>query len=398
MITMVQKYGGSSLADLERIRLVARHIAESKNRSDRLVVVVSAMGQQTDLLLEQAHSLSDRPSQRELDVLLSAGERISMSLLSIALNDLGCQTVSFTGSQSGIITDQKHGNARIKEILGDRILDALNKGYIAIVAGFQGMNLDTKDITTLGRGGSDLTAIAIADRIKAKSCELYKDVDAIYTADPKIVSLAQPVNSITWDTLSELAWHGAGVVHARAVHLSQKTQIPLEIRSSFKLHKRGTIVRKGIAMEAAKLVALTHMKSMTWVKLSGSASPFLGLISNKLWASGVSSIVSCQRFNGQSYDCDLFIPSAQTTHLVEDPLLKESQISVEKVNTKLASISLIGTGFWQEPEILSKAIETINCPIYWTESKNQSITFVIEEQKLKENLQGLHQAFFPSNS
>ncbi|MDQ3233436.1 MAG: aspartate kinase, partial [Pseudobdellovibrionaceae bacterium] len=270
MSLFIQKYGGTSVGNLERIRSVAEHIAATYRQGHRLVVVVSAMGQQTDELLDMALALSPEPPQREVDMLLSVGERISMSLLAIALNNLKIATISLTGSQSGILTDDTHGNAKIQRILGDRIRKALDTGKLVIIAGFQGMSEAGKEITTLGRGGSDLTAIALAHTLKADRCQIYKDVDGVCSADPRLVPAARVMPTMSWDSLSHLTWYGSGVVHNRGVHLAKKYEIPLEIRSSFNLETPGTLVGGSKTVEKAVVHAITHRKDLTWIRLSGA--------------------------------------------------------------------------------------------------------------------------------
>lgn len=236
---VVQKYGGTSVATIERIKAVAEHVHATVRSGAQAVVVVSAMGQQTDELLDLALQISKNPPRRELDMLLTVGERISMSLLSIALHQRGVPSVSLTGSQSGILTDEVHGNARIQTVLGDRIKAGLSRQNVIIVAGFQGMSAQSKEITTLGRGGSDLTAVALAHALKADSCEIYKDVDGVFSADPRDVPSAKLIRNLSWDEMSDLCWGGSSVIHARALFLAQKFQIPIEVRSSFNLDRPG---------------------------------------------------------------------------------------------------------------------------------------------------------------
>ena len=229
---LVRKYGGSSLASVERIRTVARDIRAARERGWRLVVVVSAMGKTTDELNALAHQAHPNPPRRELDMLLSVGERITMSLLSMALADEDCPAISFTGSQCGIITDTSHSDARILEVKGDRVRAALERGHVVVVAGYQGVSLD-KEITTLGRGGSDTTAVALAAALGAVRCEILKDVDGVLSADPGRVPEARKHTVLTWDQMREVAESGCGVVHIRAVEYAAQFNVPLVVRSSF---------------------------------------------------------------------------------------------------------------------------------------------------------------------
>ena len=237
----MQKFGGSSVADAESIKRVAKRIVETRKAGNEVVVAVSAMGDTTDDLLDLAHRVTLLPAPRELDMLLTAGERISMALLAMAIKSMGHDARSFTGSQAGLITDAQHGAARIVDVTPGRVRSALDDGAIAIVAGFQGFNRDTRDITTLGRGGSDTTAVALAAALGADVCEIYTDVDGIFTADPRIVPRARFVPRITSEEMLELAASGAKVLHIRAVEYARRHGVVLHVRSSFN-NKQGTIV------------------------------------------------------------------------------------------------------------------------------------------------------------
>jgi aspartate kinase len=238
---VVQKYGGSSVADAEKIKRVAERIAAAKRAGNDVVVVVSAMGDTTDELLDLAQQVSPLPPPRELDMLLTSGERISMALLAMAIANLGFEARSFTGSQAGVITDSVHGKARIIDVTPGRISQAIEAGYIAIVAGFQGVSQDTKDITTLGRGGSDTTAVALAAALDAEVCEIYTDVDGVYTADPRIVPRARRLDRISYEEMLEMAACGAKVLMLRCVEYARRHQMPIHVRSSF-TNREGTLV------------------------------------------------------------------------------------------------------------------------------------------------------------
>jgi aspartate kinase len=233
MALVVQKYGGSSVGDAERIKRVAQRIVDARRAGDDVVVVVSAMGDTTDELMDLAQQVSPLPPPRELDMLLTSGERISMALLAMAIANQGFEARSFTGSQAGVITDSTHGKARIIDVTPGRISEALGKGYIAIVAGFQGVSQDTKDITTLGRGGSDTTAVALAAALGADSCEIYTDVDGVYSADPRIVGTARRLERISYEEMLEMAACGAKVLMLRCVEYARRYGVPVHVRSSF---------------------------------------------------------------------------------------------------------------------------------------------------------------------
>ena len=241
MSLIVQKYGGSSVADAESVKRVARRIVDTRKAGHDVCVVVSAMGDTTDELIDLAEQVSPLPPARELDMLLTAGERISMAVLAMAIAGLGQEARSFTGSQAGVITDSAHGKARIIDVTPSRIRAALDEGHIAIVAGFQGVSQDTKDITTLGRGGSDTTAVALAAALGADVCEIYTDVDGIFTADPRIVPSARQIARITSEEMLEMAASGAKVLHLRCVEYARRFALPVHVRSSFS-HREGTWV------------------------------------------------------------------------------------------------------------------------------------------------------------
>ncbi len=250
MSLIVQKYGGSSVADAASIKRVARRIVDTKKAGHDVVVVVSAMGDSTDELLDLAEQVSPLPPARELDMLLTAGERISMALVAMAISDLGAEARSYTGSQAGLITDSAHGAARIIDVTPGRIRQAIDEGAIPIVAGFQGVAQDTKDITTLGRGGSDTTAVALAAALDAEVCEIYTDVDGVFSADPRVVAAARQVPYITYEEMLELAAVGAKVLHLRCVEYARRFNLPIHVRSSFS-QRTGTMVMSPEAIEAA---------------------------------------------------------------------------------------------------------------------------------------------------
>ncbi|MEE2815755.1 MAG: aspartate kinase, partial [Actinomycetota bacterium] len=233
MALIVQKYGGSSVADAESIKRVAKRIVDTRRAGHDVVVAVSAMGDTTDEMLDLAHEVAPIPAPRELDMLLSSGERISMALLAMAIHSMGFEARSFTGSQAGMITDSHHGKARIVDVTPVRLREALDEGAIVIVAGFQGFNRDTRDITTLGRGGSDTTAVALAAALNADVCEIYSDVDGIFTADPRVVPMARKLDAISSEEMLELAANGAKVLYIRAVEYARRHGVLIHARSTF---------------------------------------------------------------------------------------------------------------------------------------------------------------------
>src|SRR5256884_7649477 len=255
---VVQKYGGTSVASPDRIRSVARRIVATAEKAHPVVVVVSAMGHTTDQLMEQALEISPVPHARELDMLLSAGERISMSLLSMAIIDMGREAISLTGSQAGMGTDTTHTKARIVDVRARRILEALDVGKIVIVAGFQGVSTISQDVTTLGRGGSDTTAVALAAALDAEVCEIYTDVDGVYTADPRIVPQARKLERITYDEMLELASLGAKVLQIRSVEFAKRYRVPVHVRSSFSEAEGTWVVEEDPAMEEVSVAGVAY--------------------------------------------------------------------------------------------------------------------------------------------
>ena len=269
---IVQKYGGSSVSDAEAMKRVASRIVATKKAGHHVVVVVSAMGDTTDELIDLANQITPLPAGRELDMLLTAGERISMALLAMAIKNLGFEALSFTGSQAGVITDSKHGKARIIDVTPGRIQEALKQDAIAIVAGFQGISQDTKDVTTLGRGGSDTTAVALAAALEADVCEIYTDVDGVFSADPRIVPTARKLKSVTYEEMLELAACGAKVLHLRCVEYARRFELPIHVRSSFS-NLEGTWVvsdqPEGGDMEQAIISGIAHDKSEAKITVVG---------------------------------------------------------------------------------------------------------------------------------
>ena len=272
MPILVQKYGGTSVGTPERIEAVAERIVAARNAGNDLLVVVSAMGETTDHLLDLARQISPHPPRRELDMLLTAGERISMALLAMALEKRGARAASFTGSQSGILTDGGHGSARIADVRPIRLREALGAGTIVIVAGFQGVS-PAKEITTLGRGGSDTTAVALAAAFAADACEIYTDVDGVFTADPRRVPEARLLPTLSYRAMSALAHRGAGVLHARSVDLAAKYGVPLWVKSSFHSGEGTLVDGRETPMEGPHVTGLAHKTDVALVELRGADTP-----------------------------------------------------------------------------------------------------------------------------
>ncbi len=268
---LVQKYGGSSVATTSHIKLIAKRIKESRKNCSQIVVVLSAMQHMTDNLIALAKQISPSPDNREMDMLMTAGERISMSLLGIALNDIQVPAISLTGSQVGILTDEVHTNAKIKEIKAFRLEDELKKGKVGIVAGFQGVS-SFKEVTTLGRGGSDTTAVALAVALRANKCEIYTDVEGVYSADPNFVPAAIKLDKIGYDEMLEMAYFGAKVMHPRAIALAERHHLPIIVRSSFN-NNPGTEISEEGSMEQIAVRGITKKDNISIIKISGLKNP-----------------------------------------------------------------------------------------------------------------------------
>jgi aspartate kinase len=399
MTLIVQKYGGTSLATVERVRKVAEHVADYHRRGHDLVVVVSAMGKETNRLKSLAFEISEQPSPRELDVLLTAGERVSMSLLSIGLNELKVPCVSFTGSQSGIITDTEHGNARIQNILGDRIQAALDGGKVAIVAGFQGMALPTKDITTLGRGGSDLTAVALAHRLQAKSCEIYTDVDGVYNSDPRHNKNARQLKNLTHRELCNLAWSGAGVVHARAAQLASKFRIPLNIRSSFNLDRDGTIIhtsdKKGKPMEKAEVVAITSLEGLSMATLvvdsKHSIANLYQTVNSFFWSKDSTPIIHNYISEDSSTSVQLSFDLRKADAFIE--MMKSKFDADVKSKDSVTCINIVGQGFLQDHELVCEVLAKAGEDVLAFHKSNELLKLIVTDDKSAKIMKRLQESF-----
>jgi aspartate kinase len=363
MALVVQKYGGSSVADIERIRRVARRVVATRAAGNQVVVVVSAMGHTTDALTKLAHEITPSPQRRELDMLLTAGEREAMALVSLAILNEGLEAVSFTGSQVGIITDRFHSDARIEEIRGDRLRHALRGKQIPIVAGFQGVSPE-REITTLGRGGSDVTAVALAAALGAERCELYKDVDGVFTENPSEFPGVRLVPELSFEELAELAGSGSEVIHPRACALAAKYRVRLSIRSSFN-DKRGTTVAKLEKMEKAFVRAMTHNHKL--VRLSLVDVPKKKKCLHQVVTQLAAARVPIVFFNhgvvhGDRFDLSFIVPEEHlgTASTILAKLAKQVRADRLEVRDSLCSVSVVGPGVGSDPDILSGTLETLH--------------------------------------
>ena len=404
MALIVQKYGGTSVADPERMRNVARHIAATKAQGNQLVIVVSAMGKATDNLLDLARQVSSAPAGREMDMLLTTGERISMSLLCMALQDLGVEAMSFTGSQVGIITDTVHGRAKILEIKGDRVREAIGEGKVAVVAGFQGVST-AKEITTLGRGGSDTTAVALAAALKADVCEIYTDVTGVFTADPRIVPQARKLKHLEFDEMLEMAGAGSKVLALRSVEFARNHNVPIHVRSSF-TWEQGTWVtgevRKGEQnMEEPIISGVVHDASDAKITVLGvpdqpgvSAALFEPLANANV---NVDMIVQNTSTAGTT---DISFTLPKTDVAIAQPIVERiaKQVGATGVtqDTNIAKISLVGAGMKSSPGIAAKMFRVLadnNVNIEMISTSTIRISVVVAAPMLEKAVRSLHTAF-----
>ena len=399
MSLIVQKFGGTSVANTESLMIVAQRIIECKNKGNDVVVVPSAMGSSTDELITLAHELSSKPSPREMDMLLSAGERITMSLLSIHLNSLGFKSISLTGSQAGIITSSRHGKAEIEEITGERVREGLSLGNIVIVAGFQGFNRDTREITTLGRGGSDATAVALAAALGAERCEIFTDVDGVFTADPRVVSDAKLIGEITYEEMLEMASTGAGVLMARSVEFGRRYNIPIIVKSTF-TNNKGTLVKEK-TMEEAIVSGVTHNDKEIKFTLygvpdqPGIAGKFFGALSE----SGINVDMIVQNVSKKSITDISFTAPVDQKADVEEILIKASKdLNADgyDIDENVARVSIIGAGMKSESGVASRMFNTLgsnSINISMISTSPIRVSCVINRKDTKKALESLHKEF-----
>lgn len=392
MAIIVKKFGGSSVASIDLIKSIAHRIAVSYREGDSLVLVVSAMAKTTDELFRLAFEISDHPSRRELDMLLTAGERISMSLLSLALHNEGFSSISFTGSQSGIMTDSMHGNARIVDVNAFRIREELAKGKIVIVAGFQGVS-PSKEITTLGRGGSDTSAVALASYLKADLCEIYTDVDGVYTADPRLVPTARLIPSLDYGQMLALAYSGSKVLHPRAVEFAYKYKIPVEVKSSFTFAP-GTILHSDYNtttdryMEDKTITALAHKDGLIRYLLSADEALLWAL---KGWNNEIF------RYSFENDSIELLIETKYESEI--DHLISSKALNQKEKSSGWACISLVGLGINLDPCILAETLELMKgIDLLRVGHSEKTIDLMLKSQDLKAALLRLHEHYLVSSA
>jgi aspartate kinase len=401
MSLIVQKYGGTSVGSLNHIQNVAAHVASGVRSGNHLIVTISAMGEQTDDLLAMARQLHRKPPRRELDMLMTAGERISASLLAIALDNLGIRSVSLTGSQCGILTDETHGNARIKKILGDRIRQGIADNKVVIVAGFQGVSPVTREITTLGRGGTDLSAVAIAAAVGATKCQLYKDVDGVFTTDPRTCSGARLIRRLSWNSMTALAWNGANVLHPRSAHMAAKFNIPFEIRSSINLDREGTLITGDVNLESPVFEAMSQKKNMLLLEFSvpgAQAHAAYAYAVDWLWQHGDAPQFAQVRLGASGQSLSLAVKSDLAADLTAALTENFNQVRLERQLEKLSTIAMVGHGFQQSPESVAEVARHLPEATVAFESSNTLIGICLPEADLEKTVRSLHARFFEAPS
>jgi aspartate kinase len=397
---VVQKFGGTSVADPERLTRVARRVVATAETGVQVCVVVSAMGSTTDELIDLAQQVSELPHPRELDMLLTAGERISMALLSMAINDLGRDAVSFTGSQAGIVTDTRHGKARIVELRAQRVLDALAEGRIAIVAGFQGVST-TSDVTTLGRGGSDTTAVALAAGLGAEACEIYTDVEGVYTADPRIVPSARKLAAVSYEEMLELAASGAKVLALRAVEYARNHGVPIHVRSSFAEVEGTWVVKEDDVLEQAIISGIASDTGEAKVTILGvpDRPGIAGRVFRPLADAGIHIDMIVQNVSAAGHtDISFTLP---TTDLpLAEPILERLAAQVEAAgftcDEDVGKVTLVGAGMRSHPGVAAGMFESlaeagINIEIISTSPIR--ISCVVRTADLERAVRVLHEHF-----
>jgi aspartate kinase len=402
---VVQKYGGSSVATAERIKRVAERIVAARKSGDDVVVVVSAMGDTTDELLDLANQVSPLPPGRELDMLLTAGERISMALLAMAIHNLGYEARSYTGSQAGVLTTSTHGRARIIDVTPGRLRTALDEGAIAIVAGFQGVSQDTKDITTLGRGGSDTTAVALAAALHADVCEIYTDVDGVFTADPRIVPDARHIKQITYEEMLELAAGGAKVLMLRCVEYARRFKVPIHVRSSYS-NKEGTFVTgsmEDLDVEQALITGVAHERDEAKITIVGVPDEpgAAGRIFNTVAQAEINIDMIVQNVSTEGTgrtDISFTLPKADggTAMTALDKIKEEIKFKSLLFDDHVGKVSLIGAGMRSHPGVAATFFAVIGeagVNIEMISTSEIRVSVVCRDSDLDTAVRAVHEQF-----
>ncbi|MBF0344824.1 MAG: aspartate kinase [Nitrospirae bacterium] len=402
MMLIVQKYGGTSVGSLERMRAVAERAVMCKRDGNDVVLIVSAMSGETDRLINLAKSINETPADRELDMLLSTGEMVSASLVAMTIGSLGHRAISLTGSQVGIMTDSVHTKAKIEKVVADRVEDAVKDGYIAVIAGFQGITSDTSDVTTLGRGGSDLTAVAVAAAINADLCEIYTDVDGVYTADPNIVDSAKKLDKISYDEMLELASLGAKVLQTRSVEYAKKYEVPVVVRSSFNLLPGTLVVKEDLDMENVVVSGVAHDKNQVKITIQGvpdkpgiAAKIFITVADKGIV---VDMIVQNVSTDGKTTDMSFTVPKSDQRQAIEisKELANTLQAKGVVVNDDIAKVSIVGVGMRTHCGVAAKMFKALsdnNINIIMISTSEIKLSCVIDAKYTELAVRELHKTF-----
>lgn len=397
---IVQKFGGTSVGDLERIQNVANRVSETKKKGNDVIVVVSAMSGETNKLVGYAEHFSANPARAEMDMLLSAGERVTASLLSIALQEMGYSSVAMTGRKAGILTDTHHTKARIEDINPQNMKDSIAEGKIIVVAGFQGVN-ENGDVTTLGRGGSDLSAVAIAGAIKADLCEIYTDVSGIYTTDPRIEPKAKKLDKISYDEMLELASLGAKVLQNRSVEMAKKLNVNLVTRTSFSNEEGTLITKEENIMEAPLVSGIALDRNQARISLMGvkDRPGIASDIFNRLATAevNVDMIIQNKAHDGAT-NIDFTVPvgDLQDAKSVVDSFVKSGEIKADSYNEDICKVSVVGVGMKSHTGVAAKAFSTMadnNININMISTSEIKVSMVIDEKYAELAVRGLHDAY-----
>lgn len=397
---IVQKYGGSSVANVERIQNVAKRVVEYKKRGLDLVVVVSALGDTTDELIKLADQINPQPSEREMDMLLSTGEQISVALLAMAIHKLGHEAISFTGAQVGIITDTSHTRARIIKINADKIKEELSKFRVVIVAGFQGVTLN-QDITTLGRGGSDLTAVALAKELKADECEIYTDVEGIYTTDPRLEPKARKIEEITYDEMLEMASLGAQVMQARSIEVAKKFDVPIHVRSSFSRNPGTMIIKEAKRMEEVVVNAVTLNRNEAKITICNvpDRPGVAAKIFKTLAQAGVNVDMIVQNVSHlRQTDISFTVGKAEALKAIRITKKVAANIEAGEVieDEDIARVSIVGVGMKSHPGVAATMFDTLaknKINIEMISTSDISISCIIKNKSVEAAVRALHGKF-----
>jgi aspartate kinase len=400
--TIVMKFGGTSVADAERLKRAAARIVAKREDGHRVVAVLSARGHETDRLVADAFEVSDDPHPREMDMLLSTGERVSCALCAMAINDLGHRAISLTGSQAGIVTDTSHTKARILDVRADRIMDALDEDAIVLVAGFQGVST-SKDVTTLGRGGSDTTAVALAAAVGAEVCEIYTDVPGVFSADPRIVPDARKLDVVSFEEMLEMSASGAGVLQLRAVEYARNHGVRIHCRSSFDDTPGTIVVSERETMEHPLITAVTHSTGEARVTLTGvpDTPGIAGRIATTLAEANVNVDMIIQNepvSEGSRADMSFTIPrdDLRTARTALEPLVTELGIGGLQADESMGKVSIIGAGMKTHPGVAAKVFTVLGdhgINIEMISTSPIKISCVVPGDKVPEAVRALHTAF-----